>query len=163
MLQFYAQPGKIKTSSLVSLQKCGLLFKEKGSVLFYKSIYRSSVITDNDQSQSNVWSVIICVLRWLMRPILAADSTRKVWGRKLCWWCLSSGFPLRTFPLGFADSFYFVYTSIPSYEASPLCSILCNLFHDFVGMLKSLREALRVSLYRFFWLPWERFLTCSSP
>ena len=30
------------------------------------------------------------------------------------------------------------------YEASPLCS------HDSVGMLKSLREALRVSLYRFF-------------
>ena len=25
-----------------------------------------------------------------------ADRTREVWGRKLCWWCLSSGFPLRT-------------------------------------------------------------------
>ena len=35
--------------------------------------------------------------------------------------------------------------------------------HDSVGMLKSWREALRVSLYRFFWLPWERFPTCSSP
>ena len=35
--------------------------------------------------------------------------------------------------------------------------------HDSVGMLKSLREALRVSLYRFFWPSWERFPTCSSP
>ena len=35
--------------------------------------------------------------------------------------------------------------------------------HDSVGILKSEREALRVSLYRFFWLPWERFPTCSSP
>ena len=32
-----------------------------------------------------------------------------------------------------------------------------------VGMLKSLREALRMSLYRFFWPPWERFPSCSSP
>ena len=40
------------------------------------------------------------------------------------------------------------------------CEICC---HDFVGMLKSLREALRVSLYRFFGPPWERFPTCSSP
>ena len=35
--------------------------------------------------------------------------------------------------------------------------------HGSVGMLKSLREALRVSLYRFFWPPWERFPICSSP
>ena len=34
---------------------------------------------------------------------------------------------------------------------------------DSVGMLKSLREALMVSLYRFFWPPWERFPICSSP
>ena len=35
--------------------------------------------------------------------------------------------------------------------------------HDSVGMLKSLRGALRVSLYRFFSPPWERFPTYSSP
>ena len=57
-----------------------------------------------------------------------ADRTREVWGRKLCWWCLSSVFPLRTFLLGFADSFCFVFASSPSYEVSPLCSILCSLF-----------------------------------
>ena len=28
---------------------------------------------------------------------LVADRTRAVWGRKLCWWCLSSGFPLGTY------------------------------------------------------------------
>ena len=57
-----------------------------------------------------------------------------------------------------------------SYSPAPLfmrprhfvrsCAI-CS--HDSVGMLKSLREALRVSLYRFFWPPWERFPTWSSP
>ena len=39
----------------------------------------------------------------------------------------SSVLPLRTFLLGFADSFCFIFTGTPSYEASPLCSILCNL------------------------------------
>ena len=75
-----------------------------------------------------------------------ADRIRGVWGRKLCWWCLSSGFPLSTFLFGFAESLCFVFTSTPSYEASPLCSILCNLF-PWLDMLKSLKEALRVSLY----------------
>ena len=78
----------------------------------------------------------LCVRRWLMRPVLALnwllqieqERTREVWGRKLCWWCLSAGFPLCTFLLGFADSFCFVFTSSPFYEASPLCTILCNLF-----------------------------------
>ena len=55
----------------------------------------------------------LCVLRWLMRTnfsskLPVADRTREVWGRKLCWWCLSSGFQLCTFLLGFADSFCFV-------------------------------------------------------
>ena len=90
----------------------------------------------------------------------AADRAREVWGGKLYWWCLCSGFPLSTFLIGVACSFCFVLTSTPSYEASPLCLILCNLFpNDPVGMLKSLR----VSLYRFFRPPWPRFPTCSSP
>ena len=89
-----------------------------------------------------------------------ADRTSEVWGRKLCWWGLSSGFPLGTFLIGFADSFRCVFTSTPSYEARYFVQS-CSL--DSVDMLKSLREALRVSLYRFFWPPWERFPTCSSP
>ena len=64
----------------------------------------------------------------LSSKLPVADRTREVWGRKLCWWCLSSGFPLCTFLLGFADSFCFVFTSSPFYEAAPLCTILCNLF-----------------------------------
>ena len=57
----------------------------------------------------------------LSSKLPVADRTRKVRGRKLCWWCLSSGFPPNTFVLGFADSFCFVFTSSPFYEASPLC------------------------------------------
>ena len=64
----------------------------------------------------------------LSSKLPVADRTREVWGRKLCWWCLSSGFPLCTFLLGFADPFCFVFTSSPSYEASPFCTILCNMF-----------------------------------
>ena len=45
----------------------------------------------------------------LSSELPVADRTREVWGRKLCWWCLSSGFPLCTFLLGFADSFCFVF------------------------------------------------------
>ena len=65
---------------------------------------------------------------YLSSKLPVAERTREVWGRKLCWWCLSSGFPLCTFLLDFADSFCFVFTSSPFYEASPLCTILCNLF-----------------------------------
>ena len=64
----------------------------------------------------------------LRSKLPVADRTREVWRGKLCCWCLSSGFPLCTFLFGFADSFCFVFTSSPSYEASPLCTILCNLF-----------------------------------
>ena len=64
----------------------------------------------------------------LSSKLPVADRTREVWRRKLCGWCLSSGFPLCTFLLSFADSFCFVFISSPFYEASPLCTILCNLF-----------------------------------
>ena len=64
----------------------------------------------------------------LRSKLPVADRTREVWGRNFCWWCLSSGFPLCMFLLGFADSFCFVFTSSPFYEASLLCTILCNLF-----------------------------------
>ena len=84
----------------------------------------------------------------LSSKLPVADRTREVWGRKLCWWCLSSGFQLCTFLLGFADSF-------ASYSPASLfmrarhfvrsCAI-CS--HDSVGMLKSLRgfEGVLVSL-----------------
>ena len=70
-------------------------------------------------------------LRWLMRPILAlyrllhieqerSEEETSV-GDALA-------FPVCMFLLHFADSFCFVFTSTPSYETSPLCLILCNLF-----------------------------------
>ena len=102
----------------------------------------------------------LCVLRWLMRSILALNCLLQIKQgrseeRRLCLWRLSSGFPLCTFLLSFADSFCFVCTSTSSYEASPFWSCaICS--HDSVSML-------RLSLYRFFWPPWERFPTCSSP
>ena len=33
----------------------------------------------------------------LSSTLPVSDTTREVWRRKLCWWCLSSGFPLCTF------------------------------------------------------------------
>ena len=85
----------------------------------------------------------------LSSKLPVADRAREVWGRKLCWWSFSSGFPLCTFLLGFADSFCFVFTSSPSYEASPLCSILCNLFPQlcrYVEVFKGGFEGVLVSL-----------------
>ena len=85
----------------------------------------------------------------LSSKLPVADRTREVWERKLCWWCLSSGFLLCTFLLGFPDSFCFVFTSSPSYEASPLCSILCILFPRlcwYVEVLKGGFEGVFVSL-----------------
>ena len=81
----------------------------------------------------------------LSSKLPVADRTREVWGRKLCWWCLSSGFPLCTFLLGFADSFCFVFTSSPSYEASPLCSILCSLFPRLCWYVKIFTQVLQFS------------------
>ena len=92
----------------------------------------------------------LCPLVWLMRPVLALNCMLQVeQERKFCWWCLSSGFPLCAFLFSFADCFCFVFTSIPTYEASPLCSILYNLYPRFswyvsLGMLV-LREALKIT------------------
>ena len=72
----------------------------------------------------------------LSSKLPVADRTREVWGRKLCWWCLSSALPLCTFLLGFADSFA-SYWPAPFFmrprhflgpRSEPLCTILCNLF-----------------------------------
>ena len=85
----------------------------------------------------------------LSSKLPVTDRTREIGGRKLCWWCLGSGFPLCTFLLGFADSFCYVFISSPSYEASPLCLILCNLFPRFcwyVEVCKGGFEGVLVSL-----------------
>ena len=82
----------------------------------------------------------------LSSKLHVADRTREVWGRKLCLWCLSSGFQLSTFLLSFAGSFCFVLISTPSYEASPLCLILYNMFPRCVEIFKGGFEDVLVSL-----------------
>ena len=96
----------------------------------------------------------LCVLIWLIRPILALNCLLQIEQERSeeessVGDNLSSGFPLCTFLLGFADSFCFVFTSSPLYEASPLCTILCNLFPRlcwYVEVLKGGFEGVLVSL-----------------
>ena len=105
----------------------------------------------------------LCVLRWLMRPILALNCLLQMEQERSVGDALALAFCFARFCSASLILF-------ASYSSAPLfmrprhfvrsCAI-CS--HDSVGMLKSLREALRVSLYRFFWPPWERFPTWSSP
>ena len=108
------------------------------------------------------------VLRWLMRPILALNCLLQIAQEKS-----EEESPVGdALALAFCWARFWSASLIPfaSYSPAPLltrprhfvrsCAI-CS--HDSVGMLKSLREALRVSLYRFFWPPWERFPICNSP
>ena len=109
-----------------------------------------------------------CVLRWLMRPILALNCLLQI-DQERSEEKSSVGDVLA---LAFRCARFCSASLIlfASYSPAPLfmrprhfvrsCAI-CS--HDSLGMLKSLRKALRVSLYRFFWLPWERFPTWSSP
>ena len=123
--------------------------------LFSKMILRLSLLTVTSSNQMRKVLLFVCSKMDnetnLSPKLPVADRIWEIWGRKLCWWCLNSGFPLSTFLLGFADSYWFVFTSTSSYEALSLCLISAICSHDSVGMFKSLREALRVSLYRFFW------------
>ena len=112
----------------------------------------------------------LCVLRWLMRPILAINCLLQIEQEK-CEEGSSVGDTLalafrwehvqarlRCFFFFFFFFFFcFVFTSTPSYEASPLCSILCNLFPRLCWYVESIKDALMVSLQCFFWPPWERF------
>ena len=106
----------------------------------------------------------LCVLRWLMRPILALNCLLQT-EQERSEEETSVGDALA---LAFRCARFYSASLIllASYSPAPLfirhrhfvrsCA-MCS--HDSVGMLKSLREALSVSLYRFFCLPWERFPT----
>ena len=110
----------------------------------------------------------LCVLRWLMRPILALNCLLQIEQERSeeessVGDALALAFRCARFCSASLIRF-------ASYSPAPLfmrprhfvrSCVICS--HDSVGMLKSLREALRVSLYRFFWPPWERFPTWSSP
>ena len=108
------------------------------------------------------------VLRWLMRPILALNCLLQIEQERseeesfVCD-ALALAFYCAHFCPALLIFFCFVFTTpvlmrpLHFVRSCAICS------HDTVGMLKSLREALRVSLYCFFWPPWERFPICSSP
>ena len=108
------------------------------------------------------------VLRWLLRPILALNCLLQIEQEKSeeessVGDALALAFHCAHFCLALLILF-------ASYSPAPLLMRPCHFVrscaicsHDSVGMLKSLREALRVSLYCFFWSPWESFPTCSSP
>ena len=112
----------------------------------------------------------LCVLSWLMRPVLALNCLlQKEQERSEEESSVGDTFTLAFHCARFCSASLIRFAS---FSPAPLlmrphhfvrsCAI-CSHNHDSVGMLKSLRETLRVSLYRFFWPPWERFPTCSSP
>ena len=110
----------------------------------------------------------LCVLRWLMRPMLALNCLlQKAQERSKEESSVGDALALAFRCARFCSASLILFAS---YSPAPLfirpryfvrsCAI-CS--HDSVGMLKSLREALRVSLYRFIWPSWGRFPICSSP
>ena len=110
----------------------------------------------------------LCVLRWLTRPILALNCLLQIeQERSEEESSIGDALALAFRCAHFCSASLILFTS---YSAAPLLMRPCHFVrscaicsHDSVGMLKSLREALRVSLYRFFWPPWERFPSCSAP
>ena len=86
---------------------------------------RLSVLT---MTNPEVKCYCLYILRWLMRQILALSCLLQIEQerseeKRYFGDALALGFRWI-----FADSLCFVVISTPSYEASPLCSILCNLF-----------------------------------
>ena len=117
---------------------------------------------------SCVMCYYLCVLRWLMRPILALNCLLQIEQER----SEEESSVGDVLALAFRCARFCSASLIlfASYSPAPLlmrhgyfvrsCAI-CS--HDSVGMLKSLREAFRVSLNRFFWPPRERFPNCSFP
>ena len=128
------------------------------------NIYRSSVITDNDQSKC----YCLCVLRWLMRPIIPLNYLLQIeQERSEEESSVGDALALAFRCARFCPVLLILFAS---YSPAPLLmgfrhfARSCAIYsHDSVGMLKPLREALRKSLYRFFWPSWECFPTCTSP
>ena len=98
--------------------------------------------------------LFVC-FKWLIRPILALNCLLQMEQQRseqdssvgdalaLVFRCVR--------PLGFADSFFLIYSLAPLLMRPRHFARSCAICsHDSVGMLKFLREAFRVSLYRFF-------------
>ena len=110
----------------------------------------------------------LCVLRWLMRTILDLNYLLQIeQERSEEESSVGDALALAFRCVRFCSASLILFAS---YSPAPLfmrplhfvrsCAI-CS--QDSGGMMKSLREALRVSLYRFFWPPLERFPTWRSP
>ena len=138
---------------------------ESGSyfyLLFVCHYWQSSILINC------VMCYYLRVLRWLMRPILALNCLLQIEQERAE---DESSFG-DALALAFRCALFCSASLIlfASYSPAPpfmrtrhfvrSCAI-CS--HDSAGMLKSLRVALRVSLYRLFWPPWERIPTWSSP
>ena len=93
----------------------------------------------------------LCVLRWLMRPILALNCLLQIEQERSeeessVGDALALAFRYARFC---SASLILVFTSSPFYEASPLCTILCNLFpwlSWYVEVFKGGFEGVLVSL-----------------
>ena len=82
---------------------------------------------------SCVMCYYLCVLRWLMKPILALNCLLQIeqeWSEEesSVGDALALAFRCARFCSASLILFCFVFTSSTFYEASPLCTILCNLF-----------------------------------
>ena len=117
---------------------------------------RLSLLTMTNPNQlCDVLLFHLCFLRWLMRPILALNCLLQIeQERSEEESSVGDALALAFRCAHFCSASLILFAS---YSPAPLfmrprhfvqsCAI-CS--HDSVGMLKSLREALRVSLYRFF-------------
>ena len=91
-------------------------------------IVRLSLLTMSNPNQIREVLLFVCSKMAdetdLGSKLPVADRTREVWERKLCCWCLSSGFPLARLRW-----FFLLRThQHPFLGCPPLCLILCNLF-----------------------------------
>ena len=101
----------------------------------------------------------LCVLRWLIRQVLALNCLLQIEQKKS-----EEESSVDALALAFRCARFYSVSLIlfASYSPAPFLMRPCHFVrscaicsHYSIGMLKSLREALRVSLYRFFWPSWE--------
>ena len=133
----HANISNCKHDCMYSIILQNVVLIDRGAILY------QGVSISHSQSVlvrlSLLWPILInyvmcyylCVLRWLMRPILALNCLLQIeQERSEEESSVGDAFALafRCARFWSADSFCFVFTSSPFYEASPLCTILCNLF-----------------------------------
>ena len=130
------------------LHKLYIIYKNRTRVYIY--IVRLSLLTMTNPNQLCDVLLFVCSNLAdetnLSSKLPVADRTRDVWGRKLCWWCLSSGFRCARFCSALLILF-------ASYSPAPLlmrthhfvrsCAI-CS--HDSVEVFKGGFEGILVSL-----------------